>query len=142
MTLQHTPGELAFGRDMILPFPSKINWPQLFQCKQDIISYTNQRDNLSRRNFDYEVGKRILILNKNQHKSKLEATVLNGGHWAIQQVHSTGTVTILRNKYHGRLNIYLIRPLFEKANRIFLERQSDIKYNLNECQMSVCPSFL
>ena len=30
-TLKHTPGELAFGRDMILPFASNINWPNLFQ---------------------------------------------------------------------------------------------------------------
>ena len=28
-TLQHTLGGLAFGRDMIHPFPSKIHWQQL-----------------------------------------------------------------------------------------------------------------
>ena len=31
MALKHTPGELAFGRDMILPIPSKVNWENLFQ---------------------------------------------------------------------------------------------------------------
>ena len=31
--LKHTPGELAFGRDMLLPFPSNVNWPNLFKRK-------------------------------------------------------------------------------------------------------------
>ena len=30
-SLKHTPGELAFGRDMALPIPSNINWQDLFQ---------------------------------------------------------------------------------------------------------------
>ena len=47
MTLNHTPGELAFGRDMILPFPSKINWEELFLQKQGIISKTNHKENRS-----------------------------------------------------------------------------------------------
>ena len=41
MTLKHTPGELAFGRDMLLPVPSQINWQQLLQRKQNIIAQTN-----------------------------------------------------------------------------------------------------
>ena len=114
MTLQHTPGELAFGRDMLLPVPSRVDWKQLFQSKQNIISQTNRRENKSRIEFDYKVGQRVLILNKNPHKSKLDATVLNEGPWEIQQVHSNDTVTILtRNKYHERLNIRRIRTFFE-----------------------------
>ena len=112
-TLKNTPGELAFGRDMILPFANNINWPHLFQHKQDIITQTNKKENSSRKDYDHKVGQRVLILNKNPHKSKLEATVLNEGSWVIQQVHSNGTVTILRNKCHERLNIRRIRPFFE-----------------------------
>ena len=47
MTLQHTPGELAFCRDMILPIPSNINWENLFQHKQNIISQTNEKEKQS-----------------------------------------------------------------------------------------------
>ena len=112
-TLKYTPGESAFGGDMILPFASNINWPELFQRKQDIISQTNKRENSSRKDHNYKVGQRVLILNKNPHKSKLEATVLDEGTWSIQQVHSNGTVTILRKKYHERLNIRRIRPFFD-----------------------------
>ena len=71
------------------------------------------RENKSRTEFDYKVGQRVLILNKNPHKNKLDATVLNEGPWEIQRVNSNGTVTILRNKYHERLNICHIRPFFE-----------------------------
>ena len=63
MTLKHTPGELAFGRDMILPVPSNINWAHSFQRKQDVISQTNVKENQSRKEFDYKVGQRILIPN-------------------------------------------------------------------------------
>ena len=73
MTLKHTPGELAFGRDMILPVSSNVNYEQLFQHKQGIIAKTNQKENQTRKDFDYAVGQKILILNKNQHKGKLES---------------------------------------------------------------------
>ena len=112
-TLKHTPGELAFGRDMMLPFASKVDWSNIFQRKQDIIKQTNKKENSSRTTYDYEIGQRVLILNKNPHKGKLEATALNEGPWIIQQVHSNGTVTILCNKYHERMNIRRIRPFFE-----------------------------
>ena len=79
ISLKHTPGELAFGRDMILPIPSKVNWKDLFQRKQDVITQRNEKENQSRKNHDYKVGRRILILNENQHKSKLEPSVLNEG---------------------------------------------------------------
>ena len=49
MTLQHTPDELAFGRDMILHFPSNINWKHSFQRKQNIIFQTNDKENQSRK---------------------------------------------------------------------------------------------
>ena len=39
------------------------------------------------------------FLNKNQFKNKLEPTVLYEGPWTIQQVHTNGTVSILRNNY-------------------------------------------
>ena len=113
MTLKHTPGELGFKRDMLLPVPSKIDWKQILMCKQDVITQTNLRENKSRTDYNYQVEQRILILNKNPHKSKLEASVLNEGPWEIKKFHENGTVTIPRNNYHERMNICRIRPFFE-----------------------------
>ena len=105
MSLKHRPEELAFERDMILPISIKINWIKLFQQKQRIIVQNNKKENHSRKNHDYKVGQRVLILNKNQHKGMLEPTVLNEGPWPITQVYINGTVTINRNNYVERINI-------------------------------------
>ena len=81
ISLNKTPGELAFGRDMILQIPSNVNWEELFKCKQTRIEQNSEKENQSRKSHDYKVGQRILILNKNQHKSKLEPTVLDERSW-------------------------------------------------------------
>ena len=78
-TLKNTPGEWTFGRDMLLPFPSNVNWPNLFRRKHDIITQTNKKENSSRKTYDYKIDQKVLILNKTPHKSKLEETVLNEG---------------------------------------------------------------
>ena len=81
--------------------------------KQDKVNNTNERQNRSRKEFDYQVGRKILILNNTQLKGKLEPTVLNEGPWIIKTVHTNGTVSILRNKCLERSNIRRIRPFFE-----------------------------
>ena len=111
--LKYTPGELAFNRDMFHPFPSKINWKEIIDQKQITVNKENQKENSTRREFDYKVGEKVLILNKNQFKGKLEPTVLNEGPWVIKQVHTNGTVSILRNNYIERINIRRLRPYFE-----------------------------
>ena len=71
----------------------------------------------------------------------MEATVLNEDPWKIQQAHTNGTITLLRNNYHERMNIRRIRPFLNKLIQIILERQNDIKSKLNEDQTSVRRSF-
>ena len=112
-TLQNTPGELEFGRNMLHPFPSKIDWSQLLKQKQERINNINQRENQGRKEFDYQVGLKVLVLNKNQMKGKLEPTVLNEGPWTIQKVRTNGTISTLRSKCIERINIRRIRPFFE-----------------------------
>ena len=112
-TLKNTPGELAFGRSMLHPFPSKVDWSQLLQHKKERVNNINHRENRGRKEFDYQVGQEILILNKNQMKGKLEPTVLNEGPWTIKRIHNNGTVSILRNKYLERINIRRIHPFFK-----------------------------
>ena len=111
--LKYTPGELAFGRSMLHPFPSKIDWPQLLKDKQTKVNNINLRENQGRKTFDYQVGQKVLILNKNIMKGKLEPTVLDEGPWTISKVHTNGTISILRNKYLERINIRRVRPFFE-----------------------------
>ena len=111
-TLKYTPGELAFHRDMIQPFPSKIDWKQIVETKQINVNKENVKENSTRTEFDYKVRQKVLILNKNQFKSKLEPTVLNEGTWTIQQVchgSSSDTTANKINPYYliGEIFIYI-----------------------------------
>ena len=111
-TMKYSPGELAFGRNILNPFSKQINWDELMTKKQQVINTQNIKENSRRRYFDYKVGDRILILNKSTFRGKLEPSTLPEGPWKILQVHTNGTVSILRNSYVERLNIRRIRPYF------------------------------
>ncbi len=97
-TLKYSPGELAYGRNMLLPFSAQVNWPDLLQHKQNTIDKTNIRENKGRHSHDYRVGDMVLILNRTTFRNKLAPTTLPEGPWKISQVHTNGTVSILRNK--------------------------------------------
>ena len=107
-----SPGEMAFGRHMLYPFSKQIDWQQIMNRKQKIIDVANIKENAKRKYFDYKVGDLILILNKQGNRGKLEPSTLPEGPWKIVQIHTNGTVSILRNKYVERLNIRRIRPFF------------------------------
>ena len=110
-TLDHSPGELAFGRNMLAPFARQIDWKTLRQRRQDQINSQNLRENTNRKFHDYNVGDRILILDKDLTK-KLNPKVLEEGPWTITNVHVNGTVTINRNGYLETINICCIKPYF------------------------------
>ncbi len=103
--LHHSPGELAFGRNMLHPFSALINWDDIINHRQTLIDKSNLRENMQRQTFDYQVNDLVLILDKTPHRGKLAPSVLPEGPWRIQQVHSNGTITILRNNYLERMNV-------------------------------------
>ena len=108
-----SPGELAFGRHMLYPFSKQVDWKQLLQNKQTLIDQANIKENSKRRFHDYKEQDLVLILNKATTKGKLEPITLPEGPWKITQVHTNGTVSILRNNYVERINIRRIRPFFK-----------------------------
>ena len=73
----------------------------------------NIKENTKRRFFDYKEGDLILILNKQGHKGKLDDVTLPEGPCKITQIHTNGTVSILRNNSIKRINIQRDRPFFE-----------------------------
>ena len=87
------------------PFSRQVDWQQILNRKQEIIDAANIKENSKRKYFDYKVGDLILILNKQSNRGKLEPITLPEGTWKVTQVHTNGTVSILRNKYVERLNI-------------------------------------
>ena len=103
--LHYSPGELAFGRNMLHHFSSQVDWNQLLKHRQGLINQSNMRENMRRQTHDYAVNDLVLILNKETPRGKLSPSALPEGLWRIQQVHTHGTVTIVRNSYMERMNI-------------------------------------
>jgi hypothetical protein len=60
-TLQVTPCQLVFGRDMIHNIAFRANWDQIQKRKQDIINKSNQKENKSQIPYEYKVGDQVLL---------------------------------------------------------------------------------
>ena len=108
-TLDVSPGALSFQRDMILPIPLITNVHQARERRQTRIDENNRRENLRRRYKDYAVGDEILQLVYKPNKMAPRAV----GPYIIQQVHTNGTVTIIRSEgVYERINIRRIKPYY------------------------------
>ena len=66
-TLNATPGQLIFGRDMLLDLKFDPNYKQMWAHKQKRISYDNVRENSKRISHDYMVGEYVYILKDGQY---------------------------------------------------------------------------
>jgi hypothetical protein len=63
-TLNVTPGQLVFGRDMLLPNQIKTNWARIRQRKQDIINVNNCKENAKRIEHEYVSEKKSYSKNQ------------------------------------------------------------------------------
>jgi hypothetical protein len=60
-TLQATPCQLVFGRDMIHNIAFRANWDRIQKTKQDIINKSNQKENKTTVLYEYKVGDQVLL---------------------------------------------------------------------------------
>jgi hypothetical protein len=62
-TLQATPCQIVFGRDMIHNIAFRENWDQIQKRKQDIINKSNQKENKNCNQipYEYKVGDQVLL---------------------------------------------------------------------------------
>lgn len=106
-TLQASPAQLIFGRDMILNTTFRANWEAIRQRKQDRINKNNQRENALRAAHVYNVNDKVLVARKRiQRKLNLPRK----GPYTITQVYSNGTVRIQRGVINERINIRHLTP--------------------------------
>ena len=110
--LDATPGQLVFGRNMLLPIQIKTDWARIRQCKQDIINVNNGKENAKRIEHKYRVGEKVL-LEKPGLISKLSAPC-TGPYW-ITNTYTNGTVCIQRGVVNERVNIRRLTPYKERA---------------------------
>ena len=104
-------GAIVFHRDMFMDLPFVADLLLLRNKRQALIDYNLRRENLKRRNFDYEPGMEVLELTPNPNK----LGKLTRGPFTIERVHCNGTITIRRNaNVVDRINIRNVRP-FRRA---------------------------
>ena len=64
----YSPGQLIFGRDMILPIKHRVDWELLRQQKQMQINKDNTLENGHRVDYDYKVGDNYIITKHTAYK--------------------------------------------------------------------------
>ena len=109
-TLQATPGQLVFGRDMILPIKFNADWALIAQRRQERINYSNIYENKRRIQHDYKVGDKVLLA-KPGILRKLATP--RTGPYLVQQVFSNGTINIQKGAVIQRVNIRRVSPYNE-----------------------------
>ena len=60
LPFKNTPGQLVFGRDMILNIKHKANWEFICQRKQSVIDQNNQAENAKWIPHNYKIGDQVL----------------------------------------------------------------------------------
>jgi transposase InsO family protein len=106
-TLQATPCQLVFGRDMIHNIAFKANWDRIQKRKQDIINKSNNKENKSRIPYQYKVGDQVLLETPGILR---KLSTPRTGPYPITQVYNNGTVQIQKGIVSERVNIRRISP--------------------------------
>ena len=111
-TLQKTPGQLVYGRDMILNVQHIANWEYIKNRKQTIINKNNKRENAKRIPYQYQEGDQILLRKGTEFKYEQP---YSGPH-EILRVNKNGTVQIQKGAVTETVNIRRITPFNDAAS--------------------------
>ena len=109
-TLRATPGQLVFGRDMLLNIKFVANWNLINETKQRQVNRDNERENKSRIDHDFTVGEKVLVTST-RLQAKLNTPTR--GPYNIIQTYTNGTVRIQNGIVTERINIRRLIPYTE-----------------------------
>jgi hypothetical protein len=111
--LDATPGQLVYGRDMLLPIQFKANWGAIALRRKERIERDHIKENKTRIPYQYTVGQQVL-LTKPGKIPKMSLPRL--GPYTIVRVHTNGTVRIQRGPVEHRVNIRRLTPYKARSN--------------------------
>ena len=112
-TLQATPAQLVFGRDMLFNIRKVINWKLITDRKREQVRRDNDRENSQRIPHEYQIGDKVVCLKRgikrkySKHKSEP---------YQVREIHTNGTITIVRGAKHKTLNIRNVEPFSSPDN--------------------------
>ena len=109
--LKASPGAAIFGRDMLFDIPFLADWNKIGDHRQCQTDLNTERENCSRRDWDYKVGDKVLlrkdgILRKSESWYECDP-------WTITTVHTNGTIRVQHGTKSERLNIRRVTPFFD-----------------------------
>ena len=105
-TLQKTPGQLVFGRDMIFNLQHEANWEYIWLCKQDIVNKYNARKNTKCAPHTYQNRDKVMLCTGTKNKYECP---YSGPH-TILQVNMNGTVHLQLGAVTDTVNIRRLTP--------------------------------
>jgi hypothetical protein len=100
------PGQLVFGRDMVLNTRYLADWTAIKTRKQDLIRKNNQIENSKRIPHQYRIGDQVML--ENHRANKYEQPYK--GPYLITQVNENGTVRLKMGAVTDTVNIRRIHP--------------------------------
>ena len=109
--LKASPSAAIFGWDMLFDIPFLADWNKIEEHRQRQTDLNTERENRSRRDWDYKVGDKVLlrkdgILRKSESRYECDP-------WTITTVHTNGTIRVQRGTTSERLNIRRVTPFFD-----------------------------
>ena len=107
-TLKKTPGQLVFGRDMILNIKHIATWEYIRQNKQKMIEKNNKAENAKRVAYSYKEGDLVLLLRGTENKYKAPYA----GPYKIIKVNDNGTVCLKIGAVEEMINLRRLTPYF------------------------------
>jgi transposase InsO family protein len=112
-SLAASPGQVIFGRDMIINAVYLANWNDYATRRRNQIHHNNTSENKSHIPHDYIIGESVYI-RKSNIEQKLNPLQ---GPFVIEKVHTNGTVTIRRSPtITERINIRRLHPASPRSN--------------------------
>jgi transposase InsO family protein len=109
-TLEATPAQLVFGRDMYLPIKIEADWNRIQQRRQAEMHRNNQRENRSRINHVYRVGDKVLLARPGILR---KLSTPRQGPYNVEQVNTNGTIRIRKGAVSDTVNIRRVTPYRE-----------------------------
>ncbi len=124
MVLKASPGAAIFGRDMLFNIPFVADWRKIGEQRQSLTDHGNQHENAKQINYDYKVGDKVLLINKDI-LCKAESAY-GKEPWTITTVHTNGTIRIQCGTKMEQLSIRRVEPFTGDMGKAICHRSEFI----------------
>ena len=100
--LEASPGQLAFGWDMLMGVKFNADWARIAQRKIDSTNRSNERENASRIQHACQAGDQVSLKKTDKNRRKMSSPQL--GPCTVMAAHTKRTMRIQRGAVRERTN--------------------------------------